>query len=231
MALTAKRVTKGFEPVRHLHNQPMVPVEYELTSGTAFNKGDMVVLSAGRVAKAAANATNVLGVMAEDVSAADNPAGKTTKARVYDDPHIVFRCSFSDHIDSTATATGTTTTLIDTTLGTSSDDVWNGAFLYIYEGAGYDGRPRTVVDYVGSTDTLVVNEPFPEATDTTTKYILLGAATQAGDVINVGTIGVDLKDENTIDANATVASEAGPLKVLAIYPEELMMDVVIRKHL
>jgi len=76
-----------------------------------------------------------------------------------------------------------------------------------------------------------VEEPFPEAPDTTSKYILLGAATAAGDVINVGSVGVNLKDENTIDADATVANEAGPLAVLRIDPVNLWMDVIIRKHL
>lgn len=227
MALIASRVTAGFEPVRHLKNQPMVPHDYELTPNTAFSKGDAVVLTAGKVAKAAPGATNVLGVMAESFTTTTNPSGKTTFGRVYDDPDIVFRCTFADHRDGTATG-GSTTTLVDATLGGSDND-WNGALLHIYDGANA-GLTRTVKVYTAASGTLTVEEPFPVACDTTSKYILLGAG-GAGGVINVGSIGVNLKDENTIDANASIASEAGPLKVEKIYPADLMMDVTFRKHI
>jgi len=228
MALTA-RTTNGFEYVNNKLNGIVDnAVKYELTPGVAFSEGDMVVLTTGKVAKAAANATNVLGVMAETIAAADNPAAATTYGRVHDNPYTVFRCSFADHVDSTATG-GTTTTLVDTALSTSTDDYWNGALLYIYEGPAA-GSIRTVKDYTGSSDTLTVEEPFPTAPTTASKYILLGAG-GSGDVINKGSIGVDLKDENTIDANATIASEAGPLVVLSVDPAKLTMDVMIRKHL
>jgi hypothetical protein len=204
-----------------------VPLEFEMTPNTAFSRGDMVVLSAGKVAKAAANATNVLGVMAESFTTTTNPLAACTKGRVYTNPFNVYRCSFADHFDGTASG-GTTTTLVDDSLSTSSDDVWNGALLYIYSGAAA-GSIRTVSDYTGTSDTLTVVEPFPVAPDTTSNYILLGAGA-AGDVINIGSVGVDLKDENTIDGNATIGSEAGPLAVLDIDPANLTMDVLIRKH-
>lgn len=228
MTLAASRITDGFELIGNLMGYAENPDEWELTPNTAFSKGDMVVLTAGKVAKAAAGATNVLGVIAESFTTATNPSGATTKGKVYTNPFNIYRCSFTDHIDSTATG-GTTTTLVDTTLAASTDDYWNGALLYIYEGTN-KGCLRTVKDYTGSTDTLTVEEPFPAACDTTTKYILLGAA-GSGDVINKGSIGVNLKDENTIDANATIGSEAGPLLVKAIHPALLMMDVIIRKSL
>ena len=63
MALTAT-ATRGFERVRNLSLVPVNPNLYELTPNTAFVEGDMVVDSAGKIAKAAANATNVRGVMA-----------------------------------------------------------------------------------------------------------------------------------------------------------------------
>lgn len=229
MAYTAKRTTQGFEYIGNLLHQEDAGMDFELTPNTAFTKGDMVVLTNGKVAAAAANATNVLGVIAETFSTTTNPSAKTTKGKVLINPFNIYRCSFSDHRDATATG-GTTTTLIDTGLSTSNDDYWNGALLYIYEGKAA-GSIRTVADYKGSTDTLTVEEPFPEAPDTTSKYILLGLASAAGDVINVGSIGVDLKDANTIDANATIASEKGPLAVLRVDPVNLTMDVIIRKHL
>ncbi len=228
MALTAKRTTHGFERVGNLANTGENPVALELTPNTAFTKGDMVVWSNGKIAKAAANATNIAGVMAESIAQADNPADGATFGRVYINPLDVFRCTFANHRDGTATG-GTSTTLIDTGLPDTADDRWNGAYLYIYDGPG-KGDVRTVSDYTEATKTLTVTKPFSATPTTETKYILLGAATAAGDVINIGSIGVDLNDENTIDAGATIASEAGPLAVVAIYPEDLMMDVVIRKH-
>lgn len=226
MALTASRTTNGFELIGNLiPGLAIGPREYELTPNTAFSAGDMVVMTAGKVAKAAANAANVLGVMAKSYTTSDNPAADTVKGLVYDNPFNIYRCSFTDHRDSTATG-GTTTTLVDSGIAGSDDD-WNGALLYIYEGTNA-GAVRTVKDYTAASGTFTVEEPFLAACDTTSKYILLGAA--AG-VINVGSVGVNLKDENTIDSNATTASEAGPLAVLAINPANLTMDVVIRKHL
>jgi len=227
MAYTASRTTNGFELIGNLLNVTDNGREYELTPNTAFSKGDMVVLTDGKVAKAAANAANVLGVMAESITAADNPTAGITYGKVYDNPFNIYRCSFADQTDSTATG-GTTTTLIDTGLATSDNDYWNGALLYVYAGTNA-GCIRTVTDYVGSTDTLHF-QAMPAACDTTTKYIILGAAAAASDSINVGSVGVNLKDENTIDANATIANEAGPLAVLGINPANLTMDVVVRKH-
>jgi len=119
-------------------------------------------------------------------------------------------------------------------LSTSTDNDWRGALLYIYEGTNA-GCLRTVTSYTGSSDTLTVTEPFPAACDTTTKYILLGYGAVSGDnVINIGKVGVDLVDANTIDSNATIASEAGPLVVLPTPIEEiknLMLRVMLRKSL
>lgn len=227
MAYTASRTTNGFELIGNLLNVTDNGREYELTPNTAFSKGDMVVLTNGKVAKAAANAANVLGVMAESITAADNPTAGITYGKVYDNPFNIYRCSFADQTDSTATG-GTTTTLIDTGLATSDNDYWNGALLYVYAGTNA-GCIRTVTDYVGGTDTLHF-QAMPAACDTTTKYIILGGAGAASDSINVGSVGVNLKDENTIDANATIANEAGPLAVLGINPANLTMDVVVRKH-
>ena len=228
MALTAT-ATRGFERVRNLSLVPVNPNLYELTPNTAFVEGDMVVDSAGKIAKAAANATNVRGVMAASYTTAENPSNERTFGLVWDHPQDVFRCTFSDQQDSTATS-GSTTTLADTTLTTTTDNYWNGASLYVYDGAA-KGTIRTVSAYTNASRTFTFVDAAYEAIGATSKYIVLGAALAAGDVINVGKIGVDLKDENTIDGNATVASEAGPLECLAIYPNKLQMDVRIKKHI
>lgn len=230
MALVASRITMGFEFVRNLAGFAPNPVDYELTPGEAFQKGDLVVFNNGKVTKATASTTGqVLGVMAETITAS---LDDITYGKVYDNPFNVYRVTFADHRDATATG-GSTTTLVDTTLPTSADDVWNGALLYVYEGPGA-GSIRTVADYTGATDTLTVTKPFPEAITSASKYILLGAAAVVGDVINVGKAGIVLKDSRTVDANASVLSggnEVGPLACVAIYPKDLMMDVIIRKHL
>jgi len=232
MAHTASRTTVGFEPIysKTLNAIPNA-VAYELTPAEAFVRGDMVTISAGKLTKAtSATVANIVGVMAESITAAQNPSGTITYGKVYDHPDNVYRCTFSDQLDSTATG-GTTGTLVDTALSTSSNDVWNGAYLYIYAGTNA-GAIRTVSDYVGSSDTLYVDELFPAACDTTTKYIMLGLAAEANDIINVGLGGIQLKDANTIDANAARLSSAvkvGPLVCLAINGPELMMDVMIRK--
>lgn len=223
MTLTATKATIGFEVVRNPKH--VNPVLYELTPNTEFLKGNAVVSTANLIANAAANATNVRGVMAATYTTTDNPAAAKTMGLVWDDEEIVYRCTFSDQRDAVATG-GTTTTLVDSTIGGSDDD-WNGAYLYVYAGKA-KGEIRTVKDYTASSGTLTVEDPFYEAPDTTSYYILLGAA---GGVINVGAIGVNLKDANTIDGNATTAAEAGPMEVLAIYPKDLMMDVRFKKHI
>lgn len=229
MALVAKMPTYGFERVTNLLGFPTNPSKYELTPGVSFKRGDLVVLSGGRVAKATPGASNILGVMAETIDATANPAGKVTHGLVYDNPFDVFRCSFSGHRDAVATG-GSATTLVDANLSASTDDAFVGALLYVYEGPGA-GAVRTVVDYDGTSKTLTVEEPFPEPITDESRYILLGAGTAAGDAINVGSVGVNILDERTINAGGSIANEAGPLVVLSIDVENLTMDVLIRKHL
>lgn len=226
MALTATRTTQGFELVRNLLGFAPNAVPYELTPSEAFVTGDMVVLTNGKVTKAAAGATNVLGVMAETVTA---DATDVTKGLVHDNPFNVYRCTFAGHRDAAATG-GTTTTLLDTALSTSTDNVWRSGLVYVYTGPGA-GSIRTISAYTGASDTLTVIDPFPAAPTTASSYILLGAGGAANDAINVGKIGVDLTDANTINGAGTTVSEAGPLVVTAIDPANLMMDVLIRKHL
>lgn len=233
MAHTAKRISIGFEPV---YNKTVTtipnPVKYELTPNTAFKQGDMVVITAGKVAPAtAASVTDILGVMAEAVAQADNPADGLTFGAVYDHPDNVYRATFVDHLDSTATG-GDTTTIIDTALSTSSNDVWNGALVYVYEGPSA-GSIRTVSDYVGADDKLVVTKPFPEAITTASKYILLGDGSEAASVINIGSTGIVLKDADSIDANASnkdSAADVGPLVCVGVSEvSNHMLDVMIMR--
>lgn len=233
MAYAASKKSVGFEPI---YNKTVTtipnPVAYELTPNTAFNKGDMVVLTGNKVAKAtAASVSGILGVMAESIAAADNPADGLTFGKVYDHPDNVYRCTFKNHYDGTAD-NGTTTTLVDSGLNQAADDVWNGALLYVYEGTNA-GCVRTVSDFDHASDTLTVTHPFPAAPDATTKFILLGDASEANDSINVGSSGIVLADENEIDVSASRLDNTalvGPLVCVgASKVADLMLDVMIRR--
>lgn len=231
MTLTASRTTQGFEPIYNRTGFAPNPRKYLLKPGVAVTKGDMLAFVDGKVEPASASTAvgTICGVAAESVSATVNAAATETYIRVHDDPNWVFRCTFADHIDGTATG-GSSTTLADTAnLTADTNDYWNGAYLYIYEGPGA-GDVRTVSDFTTADDTITVTKAFSATPTTSTKYILLGYATGAADlVLNVGS-NVKLKDENTIDANATNASDAGQLVIMNIIPAELMMDVMITKH-
>ena len=227
MAFSASRTTQGFELVGNLLGIPDNGTAYEMTPSLAVKKGDMLVLTNGKVALAAAKATNVLGVAAETKTA---HATTRTDILVYDNPFNLYDCSCSDMQDKTCTG-GTTTTLVAQMDNHDTDDDHKGGFLYIYEGTN-KGHSRTVSAYTHADDTLTVAEPFPQACDTTTKFIFFGEGDEAGaSVINVGTVGVDLKDENTIDANAAVDQVDGPLLCLGIDGANAIMRVMIIKHL
>ena len=71
----------------------------------------------------------------------------------------------------TASSTGTTTTLIDTSL-TQADDHWNGALLVIFQGTN-EGSTAVVTDFVASSDTLTFTPAMPSAPDNTSVYTLI----------------------------------------------------------
>jgi len=81
---------------------------------------------------------------------------------------------FALRIGSSSTATsGTTTTLVDTNNLTQTDDFWNGAWLYIANDASAstnDGAVRLISDFVQSSSTLTVLEPFGVANASSDEY-------------------------------------------------------------
>jgi len=223
------RTTLGFEVARSMVGFPSNPVPYELTPDTAFDKGDMVKFTNGKVAKADSGDTSgILGVMAETIKQEDNPDEKTTYGLVYDDPLRVYRVSMEIDDDNKFEANGGASDGTTVTALGSNDtsNTWRGALLYVYEGTN-KGSVRTVKQFGGdgTTETFTVEEPFPKQCDDTTKFIVLGDDDAADRPINVGTR-VLLEDEAKVDANGNPTS--GPLLVLAIYPADLMMDVIIR---
>lgn len=230
MTLSASRTTAGFELVGNLMGVPDNGMEFVLTENTAFSKGDMVVLTNGKVAKAAANATKVLGVMAESFTTTTNPDASETLGKVYTNPYNIYRCSFTGHLDGTATASGSSTTVLVNSSLSATDDYWIGAYLYIYEGTNA-GCWRIVSDSDSSDTSITVEDPFPAAIDATSKFILLGEGTSAANLVLAPGANIDIVDENTLDSNATNASDVGPCTILRIFPADLMMDVIIKNHL
>lgn len=239
MTHVAKRTTVGFEPSYNKNGFSPNPVPYELTPNTAFSKGDMVVLTGGKVAKAAAGSVaGLLGVMAHSVAQAANPADKITYGLVYDNPDMVYKVSIADARNYTATggnANKLTVTAADGGLTTA--DVFNGGMLYVYEGKN-KGAIRTITDYAAAANvaTFTVTAPFDVQCDTTTKFVICGGGSEANDAINVGTSGILLKDSQRVDGDADILDSAalvGPLVCVAMDLENLTMDVMIRrsKHL
>ncbi len=223
------RQTVGFEPAGSITGFPRNPVKYELTPNVAFAKGDMVVLTNSKVALAAAgDVTGLLGVMAETIAQADNPADELTYGLVYDDPNRIYRVTIDIPADCRFDANGgagdgTTVTALG---AQTTANTWRGSLLYVYEGTNA-GCVRTVSEFAGdgTTETFTVTFPFPQQCDATTRFIVLGDDDAADRPINVGSW-VLLNDESEVDGNGD--PRTAPLWVRAIYPPDKKMDVVIR---
>ena len=226
MPFDVTRKTVGFEPAGSMIGFPSNPVPYVLKPDEEFTKGDMVKFEYGKVTKADSSDTDgILGVMAESVKQEDNPKEKRTKALVYDDPHRVYRVTFETKDDNEFEATGGASdgSTVIASSGPGNDNTFRGGLLYVYEGTN-KGCVRTVKEFAESTNTFTVEKPFPKECDDTTKFIVLGDNSAADRPINVGTK-AKLEDEAKVDSNADPSD--GPLFVREIYPEELMMDVVV----
>jgi hypothetical protein len=226
MSFTASKTTKGFELVGNKLGIPDNGVKYEMTPSLAVKEGDMLIMTNSKAALAVAGSADILGVAAETKTA---HATDYNEILVYDNPFNIYECSCSDMQDKTCTG-GSTTTLVAQMAVHDTNDDHNGGFLHIYEGTN-KGHSRTVSDYTHADDTLTVVDPFPAACDTTTKFIFFGEGEEAGaSTINVGTVGVNLKDENTIDADAAVDAVDGPLVCLGFDAGNAIMRVMIIKH-
>lgn len=92
-------------------------------------------------------------------------------------------------ITGTATATGTTTTLIDTTLLTQADDWWNGAYITFTANTKNYGLTKKITDFVQSTGTLTWSGAVGVATGTSDTYRIVSAKdTTALDIITTSAI-------------------------------------------
>lgn len=82
----------AFTFVRNLAGFEVTPVKYVLTPGESFTAGDVVKLSGGKVTKAGVNDVDILGVMAETITAASTGV---THGSVYDNPLNVYKAPYT----------------------------------------------------------------------------------------------------------------------------------------
>jgi hypothetical protein len=103
------RTLQGFEFVRNLAGFASNPATYKLTASESFVAGDAVTITGGAVTKVVAGTTaNVLGVMAETVTAA---ASGDTFGRVHDNPLNVYVVSGTGVLGDTELAFGSASTI------------------------------------------------------------------------------------------------------------------------
>ncbi len=226
MVFTPTKVTNGFEFNYNKAGFSSNPVPYMLTPNTAFVRGSAVHFNPATgciVEHDAANTLQIVGIMAESIAQADNPADEETYGLVYDNPDNVYKVSFTNYLDLDATAGSVT----EFTSAGNLDAGLAGALIYIYEGPSA-GAIRRISACDGDTATVV--DPFPVAITDESKAVVLGNDA-AGGAINVGVAGVttrDAEDARMVDAQATPAA-TGFLTVMAVDMENCMVDVMIQK--
>ena len=148
---------------------------YPIAYNTAISAGEVVVLSGGLVAAAAANQTAaILGIAAENhpgTSDALNARADGTEILVYDNPELIFECPAPTFEASGGSATTVTTTTSDVAVTTA--DAFNGGFL-----VSPKGNKRQITDYANSTTTNTFTVPSGETAadgDVYTLYPQIGA--------------------------------------------------------
>ncbi len=226
MTYTPSKTTNGFEFNYNKSGFSANPVPYMLTPDVAFQKGQAVHFNPATgciVEHDAANTLQIVGIMAESIEQADNPAAGETYGLVYDNPDNVYKVSFRDYLDLDATGGNVITYTTNSDLHAGLV----GALIYVYEGPSAGSIRR--ISACDANDATVVL-PFPEAITNESKAVVLG--NNAGDgAINVGVDGVttrDADDARFVDAQATPAAE-GFLTVLSVDMENCTMDVMIQR--
>jgi len=100
--------------------------EFPIAASTAVSLGEVVALSAGKVAEVDADQDDpVLGVAAENHDGATSGRQSGTAIKVYCSPTAVFKVKAPEVVADS----GNTTTLVDASYGTPSNDAFNGGFL------------------------------------------------------------------------------------------------------
>ncbi len=228
MALTATRTSNGLELFMP-PNPGQKLSKWFIENGQAASIGCGIYLALSLINTIAAAGANLIGVSTEEKTG--NTSGLTLSfVDICNKP--IFVCTFTGHEDVAAT-TGGTTTIASTNLSASTNDYYNGALLYIYEGPG-KGDTRVVTDFVGSGQVLTLNQGTSQTTTTATKFIIIpGPRDGANKGIGPGSP-IDFSDKDTLNA----ADNTGPLVVYPLDPllmgqllKDLMLPVVINDTL
>lgn len=202
--------------------------EYDIAYDTAIVEGQLVKLTDGLVAAAAAGETGaVLGVAAESHSgSADalDPRANGTKITVIDDPDTVYQCAAPQ----VTAAGGSATTLEVAALKVFSADDFNGGCVKLVSKAS--GSTNT--DEIGTVRRIT---DFALDNATPTKGILTlesGGAPYAGDVYAVfPPVGFAKGNLNSAGDGIVLSAAANlPLRVIGADTGFGKIDVMVKKH-
>ncbi len=236
MSYTAPgRTTVGFEFNYNIFGFSANPIPFELKPDTEFKKGQLVCLGhfgqgatdCGKlrpmVAADQVDEEVLIGVMAESIKQADNPADKITYGLVYCNPGNIYRVSFTNWDEIVGDSTGTKTKL-ELAAVTNEDNI-RGTLMYIYEGPGA-GNTRTIVTADNSNFITWIGDIEANTTTDTKAFLLSQSVEHAG--INVGSVGADVDATSMkVDVGASLNASENPIKVVGIDARALMMDVML----
>ena len=198
--------------------------EYDIAETTVIKPGQVVQLSGGLVAAAAAAQTGaVLGIAAEGHAGAEdalNPRANGTKILVYDDPDLVFRCQAPV---GTAGAGSTATTVVIGGLGAFAADDFNGGWLVLLE----KGADSTNTDPVGTARHIT---DFAITSGTGTFTVPAGGTASAGDKFAVFPPVGFAKGKLSADAMALVLTDTAALALKVVGRKGGDILMMARKH-
>ena len=162
MALTAT-ATQGFESLRSVDSEETILLPG--TPGVTFNRGDVVKMTNGLVAKAGDSEANAIAVVTKTVTVPSATSAGFPVPRDYnagdgsteDDtlvmctPFInagcrIFKSTFNGQFDDTVAAYSASTPSLTLTTALGADDDAIGGIIYVYEGTGA-GQLNIVADF------------------------------------------------------------------------------------
>jgi hypothetical protein len=199
MALTAT-ATQGFESLRSLDSEETILLPG--TPGVTFNRGDVVKMTNGLVAKAGDSEASAIGVVTKTVTvpsatSAGFPVPKDYNAgdgSTEDDTLVmctlfvsagcpIFKSTFNGQYDDTVAAYNAATPSLTLTTGLGADSDAIGGLIYVYEGTGA-GQVNVVAAYdedggEAGAKVLTLARKFKTDLSTDSKIIILRGATGA----------------------------------------------------
>jgi hypothetical protein len=143
----------------------MTPVilRFPIAEATVIEKGEVVVLTAGKVVSAGQTGTApILGVAAEDHLNEGTIYDEKLTIGVYCSPTAVFRCIPQSQV--VAEAGGSTTTIVDATYKDVANDLFNGGTMKLVEKATGStisleiGETLAITDFATTTGTFTFAE-------------------------------------------------------------------------